>query len=216
MIVSSSNQILSHDGVIIDYSDPDSIKNQLTTSLAAYNSAPVNNWVPITSTEYANIAANVSGVTKIGHTDSQVTTRALSSGYNLVAYGTTNAATPLTIVTNQYLIAFVTETWNTTGTATIGYTTSYITGAPTSVSNSVTVSPLVQNYFVRKSPADVELAPATQTLYPTLACTANFNCVPNTYGYQSTNNGTSWTIIATSAVNGTGKLQMLVTSVKSW
>lgn len=216
MIVSSSNQILSNDGVIIDYTDPDSIKAQLTTSLASYNSAPVNNWVSITSAEYANIAANVSGVSKIGHTDSQVTTRASSAGFNLIAYGTTNAATPLTIVTNQYLIAFVTETWNSTGTATIGYTTSYSTGAPTSVSNSVSVPPLTQSYFVRKAPTGVELAPATQTLYPTLACTAIFNCVPNTYGYYSTNGGTTWTIIPTSAVNGAGKLQMLVTSVKSW
>ena len=44
----------------------DQIKAQLSTSLAAYNAAAVNDWVKITSTEYTNIANNIPGATKKG------------------------------------------------------------------------------------------------------------------------------------------------------
>lgn len=195
----------------------DQIKAQLSTSLAAYNAATVNDWVKITSAEYANIFNNIAGATKRGNTDVQVATRAVSAGFTEMQFAiNNNPATPLTINTGEYPIAFVAETWNTTQTVQFGYDTDYHTGAPT-YGNSVTVTPVGACYYVRKAPTGVESAPASQTLYPSLKINGgSFNLVPNTSGWLTSNGGTTWTSYQGNVNNGAAKFQMIVTSTKSW
>ena len=195
----------------------DSLKAQLTTSLSAYNSANVNDWVKITSTEYNNIFNNITGATKRGNTDVQVATRAVSAGFTEFQFSLNNdTATPLTINTGEYPIAFVAETWNSTQTVQFGYDNDYHTGAPT-YGNSVTVNPVGANYYVRKAPTGAESAPASQTLYPSLKLNGgSFNLVPNTAGWYTTNGGTTWVGYQGNASNGAAKFQMIVTTTKSW
>ena len=196
---------------------PDSIQAQLTTNLAAYNAASVNSWVKVTSTEYANVFNNLPGVTKKGNTDTQVTTRAVASGFTEMQFSlSNNTGSALTINSGEYPIGFVAETWNTTQTVQFGYSTAYHTGAPT-YGNSVTVTPVGACYYVRKAPTGIESAPATQTLYPSLKLSGGtFNLVPNTSGWYTTNGGTTWLAYQGNASNGAAKFQMLVTSTKSW
>ncbi len=195
----------------------DQIKAQLSTSLAAYNAATVNDWVKITSTEYNNIFNNIPGATKRGNTDGQIATRAVSAGFTEMQFAiNNNPNTALTINTGEYPIAFVAETWNSTQTVQFGYDTDYHTGAPT-YGNSVTVTPVGACYYVRKAPTGVESAPASQTLYPSLKINGGtFNLVPNTSGWFTTNGGTSWTSYQGNVNNGAAKFQMIVTSTKSW
>jgi hypothetical protein len=195
----------------------DQIKAQLSTSLAAYNAATVNDWVKITSTEYNNIFNNIPGATKRGNTDVQVATRAVSAGFTEMQFAiNNNPNTALTINTGEYPIAFVAETWNSTQTVQFGYDTDYHTGAPT-YGNSVTVTPVGACYYVRKAPTGVESAPASQTLYPSLKINGGtFNLVPNTSGWFTTNGGTTWTSYQGNVNNGAAKFRMIVTSTKSW
>jgi O6-methylguanine-DNA--protein-cysteine methyltransferase len=195
----------------------DLIRAQLTTNLTAYNSAAVNDWVKVTSTEYTNVFNNVPGVTKKGNTDIQVATRAVAAGFTEMQFSiNNNTGSALTIDTNEYAIGFVAETWNSIQTVQFGYTTTYHTGAPT-YGNSVSVTPVGACYYVRKAPTGIESAPATQTLYPSLKINAGtFNLVPNTSGWYTTNGGTTWLGYQGNASNGAAKFQMLVTSTKSW
>lgn len=195
----------------------DQLRAQLTASLAAYDAAPVNNWVKITSTEYNKIFTNVAGATKKGNTDVQVATRAVSAGFTEMQFSiNNNTGSALTIATGEYPIAFVAETWNSTQTVQFGYDTDYHTGAPT-YGNSVTVTPVGACYYVRKAPTGVESAPASQTLYPSLKLNGgSFNLVPNTSGWFTTNGGTTWTAYQGNASNGAAKFQMIVTTIKSW
>jgi hypothetical protein len=196
---------------------PDLLKNQLSTSLTAYNNASVNDWVKITSTEYNNIFNNISGATKKGNTDGQVATRASSAGFTEMQFSINNTpSSPLTIDTGQYVIAFVAETWNSSANLQFGYDTDFHTGAPT-YGNSVSVTPVGACYYVRKAPTGDPISPAVQTMYPSLKISTNsFNLVPNTSGWYTTNGGTSWTQLQGGAVNGAAKFQMIVTSTKSW
>ena len=195
----------------------DTIRAQLTTTLATYNAAAVNDWVKITSTEYTNVFNNVAGVTKKGNTDLQVATRAVAAGYTECQFSiNNNTGSALTLNTNEYVIGFVAETWNTTQTVQFGYSTAYHSGTPT-YGNSVTVTPVGACYYIRKAPTGIETAPATQTLYPSLKLNGGtFNLVPNTSGWITTNGGTTWSGINGTSTIGVGKFQMLVTSTKSW
>lgn len=57
----------------------------LSTSLAAYNAAAANTWVPITQAEYNTLFANVGGATKVGALDSIMNTAPTVGGYTAVA-----------------------------------------------------------------------------------------------------------------------------------
>jgi hypothetical protein len=204
------NKPVSSGGV----SASDALYAQLTTSRALYTAATVNNWIKITSTEYASIFNNVQGMQKRGNTDVQIATRAVSSGFNEVTFGTTDINTPLTINTGEYPIAFVSETWNTTQNVQFGYTTLYHSGTPI-YGNSNVINPVQQNYYLRKAPTGIESAPATQTLYPTLKLDTpsfTFNTVPGTVGWVTSNGGTTWTSYSLAMA----KFQMLVTTAKTW
>lgn len=196
----------------------DQLRAQLNASTtASYDAASVNDWVKITQTEYNRIFSNIVGATKRGNTDVQVATRAVSAGFTEFQFSiNNNTGSALTIDTNEYPIAFVAETWNSTQTVQFGYDTDYHTGAPT-YGNSVTVTPVGACYYVRKAPTGIESAPASQTLYPSLKLNGgSFNLVPNTSGWYTTNGGTTWIAYQGNVNNGAAKFQMIVTTTKSW
>ena len=194
----------------------DALEDQMTTSLASYQSAPVNNWVKITKQEYDDIFSNVDGVVKIGNSDIQIDTRESITGFDTTTFGTVDENTPLTITAGTYVVGFIAESWNQVGTIQFGYTTTFHTGAPTYMSNAPLLDAGTRSYYVRKRPSGVEGAPATVDLYPVL----NFNPpaypngVPNTYGWQTPDGGTTW--LQTNPANQTAKIQILTTNVVSW
>jgi hypothetical protein len=194
----------------------DALESQLTTSLVSYQNATINDWVKITKTEYDNIFNNVDGVTKIGNNDTQINNRAVATGYLTTTFGTIDANTPLTIPTGYYVVGFISESWNQTGYTQLGYTTTFHTGAPTYMGNSPEVSPGTRGYYVRKKPSEVEGAPATQDLYPVLnfISPAYPNAVPNTFGWQTPDGGTTW--IETDSNSQTAKIQILITNTATW
>lgn len=190
----------------------DSLYGQLTTSRSVYTAATTNNWVRITQTEYNNIFNNIQGAIKRGNTDAEVANRAVSAGFTEVTFGVGNINTPLTINVGEYPIAFVSETWNGNANVRFGYSLLFHSGTPI-YDNAVLMQPVQRNYYLRKSPSDVEGAPATQTLYPTLKIDGNsFNLVPSTVGWYTNDGGVTWLSNAFSMA----KFQMIVTTAKTW
>ena len=103
--------------VILKYtpSIPDAIVNSLTTSLTAYNDAANGDWVKITSTEYSNLQTNVSGTTKVGISDSYLSSATYSgltvTDQSAMVANTSTANTPA-IPANNYLYAFAVKYGN--------------------------------------------------------------------------------------------------------
>jgi hypothetical protein len=194
----------------------DALEDQMTTSLSSYTSATDNDWVKITKEEYDSIFGNVDGVIKIGNNDTQIDTRETATGFQTTTFGTVDANTPLTFSAGYYVVGFIAESWNQNGQVQLGYTTTYHTGVPTYMGNSPEVIGGTRSYYVRKRPYGVEGAPATQDLYPVLnfLSPAYPNAVPNTYGWQSPDSGTTWLEINSSVQ--TAKIQILLTDVRSW
>lgn len=86
----------------------DLIVSTLTTSLSDYQAAANDDWVKITSTEYANLQTNISGTSKVGISDTYL---AYSSGAGLANSNSALVANSLTaaspaIPANNYLYAF--------------------------------------------------------------------------------------------------------------
>ena len=73
-----------------------------------------------------------------------------------------------------------------------------------------------RSYYVRKAPYGVEGAPCSTNLYPVLnfGSPAYPNSVPNTYGWQTGNGGTTW--LQTDSNSQTAKIQILITNVRTW
>lgn len=190
----------------------DAIRTQLTSAQqTTYDAASVGSWIKVTSTEYNNIVSIVTGATKKGNSDAQIATRdLLTSGTNPYTFG--SGSTPsFQIDQGEYVIAMITEAWNSSsGQSQLGYTTTF-KGTP--ISNiGPTAGPSQgggRDYYVRKAPTDV----ATETRYPTLSMTQSPNAVNGWAGFVTSNGGTSWS----TAPNGqVPKIQIVTTSTKSW
>ena len=190
----------------------DLIKNYLTTNLTAYNNATVGNFIKVTKTEYDNIAANIAGVIKKGNNDDQINTRDSLTSWesNWISFGASGVPT-FQIDTGEYVIGFISEAWNQpTGTSQLGYTTTFNGNTITNIGNAAGLSSGGQrDYYIRKAPTDA----ATETRYPVLKMTVSPNGVSNWNGYRSANDGASWIALPNNQV---AKIQILVTSTKSW
>jgi hypothetical protein len=95
---------------ILDAPQPDAIISSLTTSLATYIVATNDDWVKITSTEYANLQTNVTGTVKAGISNAYLTAAATSGITNtdrsaICCNSSTIPNTP-EIGANTYLYAF--------------------------------------------------------------------------------------------------------------
>lgn len=190
----------------------DLIKNYLTTNLTAYNNASVGNFIKVTKTEYDNIAANVTGATKKGNSDVQVDTRDVLTSFSnqWLSFGASGIPT-FQIDIGEYIIGFISEAWNQpTGTSQLGYTTTFNGNTITNIGNAAGLSSGGQrDYYIRKAPIDA----ATETRYPVLKMSVSPNGVSNWNGYRSADNGANWISLPSNQV---AKIQILVTSTKSW
>lgn len=86
----------------------DAIILSLSTSLTDYQAAADDDWVKITSTEYANLQTNISGTVKAGITDDYLTTSNYSGLANSGSAVVANSVTVKSpaIPANSYLYAF--------------------------------------------------------------------------------------------------------------
>jgi hypothetical protein len=191
----------------------DAIAAQLDGSqLTAYNAANVGAWIKVTQTQYNNVVASVSGATKKGNNDTQINNRDVAVGYqdNWVSFGA--GSTPAFQIDNgEYVIAMITEAWNQNGgSSQLGYTTLF---NGTTITNIGGAAGLTvgggRDYYVRKAPTDA----ATETRYPVLKMTKAPNAVLGWSGFNSSNNGGTWTANPNGA---TSKIQIVTTSTKSW
>jgi hypothetical protein len=137
----------------------DAIAASLTTSLAAYNAAATDDWVPITSTEYVSLQTNITGTTKVGVVDSYLTgaigTNASGLSQSKAALvSNTVTAQSLAIPANNYVYGFAFRYVTTTPSAgMLVYTNTNIssTGGYNQVGNTLpSVSTVGISYFVRK------------------------------------------------------------------
>ncbi len=191
----------------------DAIAAQLSgAQLTAYNSAATGDWVKVTQTQYNNVVANVNGASKKGNSDSDVNKRDVAIGYGgyWVSFGASGTPS-FQINSGEYVIAMITEAWNQNGgNSQLGYTTTFNGNSITNIGG--TASPTTgggRDYFVRKAPTDA----ATETRYPVLKMSVSPNAVSGWSGYNSSNNGSSWTA---NPAGATSKIQIVTTSTKSW
>jgi hypothetical protein len=142
----------------------DAIIASLTTSLPDYNAANSDNWVKITSTEYAALQTNISRVSKAGASDLYMSSGTGSGFTNANAIIGANSVTSNTpaIIANSYIFAFAVK-WagaasndelqvyaNTNATTNNGF--NKVGGAlPTTASGSG----LILNYYVRKAASQI-------------------------------------------------------------
>ena len=190
----------------------DTLRQQMTASLATYDAATDGNWVKITKTEYDKIAANVVGATKKGNSDVQVNTRALYTSYtDWMSFGASGVPT-FQIDTGEYVIALISEAWNqNTGQTTLGYTTTFNGNTITQIGGNTAGTSTGGNrdYYVLKKPSTA----ATETRYPVMKMTVSPNAVNGWNGYRSTDNGATWNAVPNTQVS---KIQIITTSTKSW
>ena len=134
----------------IKSSSGDSLRAALTTSVAAYDSATVGNWVSITSTEYANVKATVSGATTIGHTETEMGQTGSSWTGSCAYVGPVASAT---ISSGSYIICFSIASSSSSTTASCLVSTSYA-GTYSVVGNSPSfnVVGVTRLYYLRKAP----------------------------------------------------------------
>jgi hypothetical protein len=191
----------------------DQIRNQLTAAQkTTYDATAVGDWIKVTVTEYNSIVSNVTGATKKGNSDLQVSTRDVLTGYSnsWITFGTTGNPT-FQINTGEYVIAMITEAWNQSGgTSQLSYMTTFTGSVVANIGG--TAGPSTgggRDYFVRKAPTD----DATETRYPVLYMTVSPNAVNSWSGFRSTNNGASWTALPNNQVS---KIQIVTTNTKSW
>jgi len=191
----------------------DTLRQQMTASLAAYDAATDGNWVKITKTEYDNVALNVVGATKKGNSDVQVNTRASLTSYtnDWISFGASGIPT-FQINSGEYVVALISEAWNqNTGQTTLGYTTTFNGNTITQIGGNTAGTSTGGNrdYYVLKKPSTA----ATETRYPVMKMTVAPNAVNGWNGYRSTDNGATWSALPNTQVS---KIQIITTSTKGW
>ena len=202
---------------------PDSLQQQMSTSLSSYNSALVGEWVKITAAEYDNIFQNVLGTIKKGNRTFQLTSPGYTGeiesigGFREMQFPIDDLINDAVVIDiDEWVIAFATQTRDADDTVRFGHSTEFHTGSPI-YGNPVDVTYTEPCYYVRKAPSGGPIAPATQLLYPSIKLDTNyFNLVPETSGWYTADGGTSWFPYNGNLENGAAKFQMLVTKTKSW
>ncbi len=191
----------------------DTLRQQMTASLAVYDASTDGNWVKITKTEYDKVALNVIGATKKGNSDVQVNTRASLTSYtnDWISFGASGVPT-FQINSGEYVIALISEAWNqNTGQTTLGYTTTFNGNTITQIGGNTagTSTGGARDYYVLKKPSTA----ATETRYPVMKMSVSPNAVNGWDGYRSTDNGVTWNALPNTQVS---KIQIITTSTKGW
>jgi hypothetical protein len=175
---------------------PSSLRGALSpTGQAAYDAATVNNFFSVSSTDYANVAAQLSSVTKYVMDDSQMAV-APAGGWTAgfaQAYPTSVATVP----TGTYVIGFSARQGGSPGTNTPLIATAFPpTASYTAIANSPAAASLnAQNYFIRKAPTTATAATSYLGYVFTGAAPLNNSSLTGLQGYYSPSGPpfTSWT-----------------------
>lgn len=135
----------------------DKIALSLTTSLAAYNAASTNDWIEITSTEYAALQINVANTSKCGVSDSILTTAANTSlaAVPIFIAPAVDGTNGFNILANSYIyaVAFMYYVNGTTGMRIFANTNTASQNGYVQVGNvlpATTGNTVTVQYYVRK------------------------------------------------------------------
>lgn len=184
----------------------DQIRAALSGSqLTAYDAAAVNSFVRVTAAQYAQVVTNTSA-SKYGFSDADVLLRPSVTGWDPAQINGSG------IPAGRYIIGFVSEAWNSSGSMRLGYALGQSAGNTITFWDFVTVGPLAQWYYVRKAPTGIEGAPTTTTIFPVIDANTTLNGSNNYNGWSTSDNGANWTVRA----NSMPKLQVIATATKSW
>lgn len=188
----------------------DSIRAALTTSTSSYDAATVGDWVKVTSTEYANVIATVTGTTVRGLTDAQAN-QVGSAWVGTCAH--VQASSSIQSPSGEYIIGFSARLASSTGTVSVLISTTY-SGTYNTLGNSPTInSANGREYWIRKAPTT---ANAATTYVGSVTSAGNrvltTTTFPLTY-YDCSSPYSTWV-----AWNNAGVpiFQFIGTSTKSW
>jgi hypothetical protein len=190
----------------------------VTSSITAYNAAPVGSWVPVTSSEYANVISTVPGTNTYVMPTSSIslgTSAAWGAGY-----ATTVLSAYAQLPSNTYIIGFVSRAFSTTGNAAplVSYT---FEGTYTEIASSARVTSS-NTYYIRKAPTNSLSATGYVAIVGDQNMAATNTLTNYNYGYSNNTSGTitNGTYVVTTpwtANNATPVFfQVLGTTLKNW
>jgi hypothetical protein len=164
----------------------------------AYDAATVGNFFSVSSTDYGNVAAQLSSVTKYVMNDSQM---AVSPGGGWTAnFAVAHPAAAATVPSGTYIIGFTCRQGGSPGTATPLIATAFPpTSTYSAISNSPTQSTLnAQNYFIRKAPTTATAATSYLGIVQSATAPLNNTSFSGQQGYYAASgppwsSWTSWT-----------------------
>ncbi len=167
------------------------------TGQSAYDAATTGNFFAVSSTDYGNVATQLSSVTKYVMNDSQL---AVSPGGGWTAtFAQAHPASVATVPSGTYIIGFVARAGSmTSGTVTplisIGFPPS--AASYSAIANSPTTPNTVAlNYYIRKAPATATFATSYLGLVNSQTVALNTSSFTGLQGYYSQSGPpyTSWT-----------------------
>lgn len=186
------------------------------TGQAAYDAATVGNFFSVSSTDYGNVATQLSSVTKYVMNDSQLAVS--PSGGWTATYAQAHPASVATVPSGTYIIGFVARA----GSLTSGTVTPLIsTGFPPSgasyaaIANSPTTpNTAALNYYIRKAPTTATAATSYLGVVHSQTVAQNTSSLTGLQGYYSPAGPpyTSWTSWTSSFLY----LQVLGTPTQQW
>lgn len=196
-------------------SGSDAIRAALTTSTGSYDAATVGNFIKVTSTEYANVVATVTGTTKyvMNDTDLNSATSGWSTGYNISYNDTINSIG--TIPINNYIIGYAYRGNSAAAVTTYLRSGTTANGTHTKIGANISYTDTGAKtvYFIRKAPTTATATKVYLSFYmngSSLGQVAGKSNYPVYYSNGiDTNTWTSFT-------GGYPTFQALATTTKSW
>ena len=203
-------------GITIDSMPTATLRSALSpTGQATYDAATTGNFFAVSSTDYGNVATQLSSVSKYVMNDSQLAVG--SSGGWTANFAQAHPASVATIPSNTYVIGFVARAGSSTsGTATPLIATSFPpTASYAAIANSPTTPTInALNYYIRKAPATATAATSYLGLVNSQTVQLNASSFAGQQGYYSASGPpfTSWTSWIASSVY----YQVLGTPTVQW
>lgn len=169
------------------------------TGRSAYDAATTGNFFAVSSTDYGNVATQLSSVSKYVMNDSQL---AVTAGGGWTAnFAQAHPASVATIPSNTYVIGFVARGGSSTsGTVTPLIATAFPpTASYAAIANSPTTpNTAALNYYIRKAPATATAATSYLGVVHSQTVALNTSSLTGLQGYYSPSgppfsSWTSWT-----------------------
>jgi hypothetical protein len=175
---------------------PGSLRGALSPAgQTAYDAATVGNFFAVSSTDYGNVAAQLSSVTKYVMNDSQMAVS--PSGSWTANFAEAYPTSVATVPSGTYIIGFSCRQGSSSGTVTPLIATAFPpTASYTAISNSPTAATTASlNYFIRKAPTTATAATSYLGIVHSTTVPLNTSSLTGLQGYYSSAGPpfTSWT-----------------------